>query len=84
MTNGKHAALREARELLRRCREQPTASGEPTLALLVQAMERLADAIEADAPAEAGGNTAIVDDMAPVAGQQFDRARPARGYNRGE
>ena len=84
MTNAKHEAVQEARALLRLCRDEPGASGVTTLTLLIRAMERLADAIEADADSEAEDNTGTVEDGTTGNARKFDRSRPVRGYNRDE
>jgi hypothetical protein len=81
MTEHTRTALAEARALLATCREQLGANGDPALALLAQAVERLADAIASGGtptPAEDAG------EPGPFARPKFDRARPHRGYNRGE
>lgn len=89
MTDARREAVQEARALLRLCRDESGASGEATLALIVRAMERLADAIEADAieagaATEEASHTAAADDGTAGTGRKFDRSRPARGYNRDE
>lgn len=84
MTDARREAVQEARALLRLCRDESGASGAATLALLVRAMERLADAIEADAATEETGYTGAADDGTAGTGRKFDRSRPARGYNRDE
>jgi hypothetical protein len=79
--------LAEARELLATCRERVGENSETTLALLVRAVERLADAIEpadAIASAEVSENPGDAGEPGPFARPKFDRARPHRGYNRGE
>lgn len=82
MADERDEALREARALLALCREQTGASDEP-LALLVRAVERLADAF-ARPPTRHGAplNDAIVDNTTGPGGAAFDRGRPRRGYPR--
>lgn len=82
MTGETRAALAEARELLAACRGRLGGDEETALALLAQAVGRLADAVEAEAAGDSPPNVRVVDDGSPPGGRPFDRSRPHRGYNR--
>jgi hypothetical protein len=81
VTEDQRIALAEVRALLATCRERIGENSETTLALLVRAVERLANAIEPGGEPEAPGDDGEPGPLAPL---KFDRARPRRGYNRGE
>ena len=82
MTDERRAALAEARELLAACRGHLERGNDPALTLLARAVEALADAIEAEPTDGRPTNARVVDEGGPPGGQQFDRSRPHRGYNR--